>query len=347
MRVMRHTLCISSFLAVVLLGACAPSVKPGVDFQETAPPARADSFPNWTLPPDKAAEVFGKSAETPLSAKGTLHGISGAVKADLFFEDIQKDVLVKWKEMPPPPRIDNYNNSPRKELAAYEIQKFFLEPEDYVVPTTLARCPEINNFRKLFPKAEPSIPKTNCKLGIIALWLKDVRIPENAGDVYDDDRFRTDPVYAYYLSNVNIVMYLIDHRDARASNFLVATDDKRRQVFSPDNGTSFSPAFYNPFLRGWNEIRLPAIRKASVDRLRKIQRQDLDSLLVLNQLELDDDGIYRVVDPVAPAPSERDRAVRITEKTIQLGLRDSEIDGLYERIQELIEQVDSGKVAVF
>ena len=90
---------------------------------------------------------------------------------------------------------------------------------------------------------------------------------------------------------------------------------------------------------------MPAFRKESVDKLRGLSRQDLDVFGVVAQLELNDDGIFISVPPgenLDPA-----RGVRIVEGTVQLGLSENELDDLWQRIQQVIAEVDSGELPVF
>jgi hypothetical protein len=238
--------------------------------------------------------------------------------------------------------VDFINTSPRKELAAYEIQKLFLDPEDYVVPTVLPICASRERYLQAVGYAAATLEGTDCILGLASIWMVDVTIPNT---LYDESHFLKDPTYAYFMSNFNILTYLIDHRDPREGQFLVSKNDKRRQVFSIDNGISFGFWPYNIFLRQWAEIQLPALRQDSIERLRKIQRQDLDFLGVIAQLEL---GENLVLSPV-PVGENLDptKGAKYKDGTLQYGLSKSEIDDLWERIQTLIAEVDSGNIQVF
>ena len=138
--------------------------------------------------------------------------------------------------------------------------------------------------------AAATLEGTDCVLGLASIWMEDVTVPDT---LYDESRFLQDPTYAYFMSNFNLLTYLIQHRDNRVGQFLVSKDDKRRQVFSIDNGISFGFWPYNFFIEQWENIYVPALRKDSIERLRKIQRQDLDFLGVIVQLELDDKGVLR------------------------------------------------------
>jgi hypothetical protein len=154
-----------------------------------------------------------------------------------------------------------------------------------------------------------------------------------------------EPQYAYFTSNLNLLTYLIAHRDSKISNFLVSKDDKRRQVFSIDNGESFGSFPYNFFVQNWDDIILPALRKDSIERLRQLRRQDLDFLGVVAQLEKDENGMLMP----APAGANLDpkRSVRIHGGTVQLGLTRAEINAVSERIEKVVADVDSGKIPVF
>jgi hypothetical protein len=249
-------------------------------------------------------------------------------------------MVTKWKDAPPD--LDGVNNSPRKELAAYAIQRIFLDPADYVVPAAVARCEPIETYRERHKLASATVEGTNCVLGVLSVWVTHVTVPEV---LYDEERFRSDYQYAYFMSNFNLLTYLIKHRDGRDGNILVSEDDSRREVFSVDNGIAFGARIFNYFVPNWYKLRVAAVRKDSIDRLREIRREDLDFLAVVAQLEVDDEGILRAVPP-GPSLAPDDGAVA-RDGTVQFGLTTSEIDGVYARIQALIQAVDEGRVPVF
>jgi hypothetical protein len=264
----------------------------------------------------------------------------------------EDDVIItfKWKEMdrgwkPFWGRLDGVNNSPRKEIAAWKIQQLFLDPEDYVVPLTLAFCIPLDAY--FHASAKPTQKGSKCVLGVFAMWLDDLTLPD---PVLDNERFNRDYVYAYYLSNLNLFTYLVKHHDGREGNFLVSKHAARPQVFSIDNGVSFGDSFnglfYNWFVSNWNSLHVPALRKESIDCLRQLREEDVIDLLgVVAQLELNEDGIYVNVPPGENL--DPDAGVRIEGNTIQLGLSEDELEDVWERIEDLIEDVDEGDVAVF
>jgi hypothetical protein len=280
--------------------------------------------------------------------EGAGSGTTGALKVTLDFPDEGVTFKLKAKQMPArwsplKGRLDGINNSPRKELAAWKIQRLFLDPEDYVVPASLAYCIPMDRVSSFGWGAEPTVKGTQCVLVVAALWLNDLTLPD---PLLSAERFRNDYVYAYFLSNLNLFAYLVKHHDGREGNFLISKDDARRQVFAIDNGVAFGGLFYNWFVANWNSIRVPALRRESIDRLRVLTEDDLTALLgVVAQLELNDAGVFM---KAKPGPNlDAGKGVRLQGGVLQLGLTDDEIQDVWERIEDLIEDVDEGDIAVF
>ncbi|MBW2422329.1 MAG: hypothetical protein JRH19_27605 [Deltaproteobacteria bacterium] len=326
---------------IAMLPACA-SVGPRepVRFAEATRPAGSESLPNWAVPPDRAIWIMAQAEFEIERVAPTAAGTSGAEKVDARLSGT--DVRIKTKEVPRD--LDGINNAPRKELAAYALQPLFLDPEDYVVPATTLRCVPVARRQKWHDEeVVPTIPGTSCALLVVAMWLRDVTVPEV---VLDRARFLTEPGYAYYLANLNVFTYLIEHRDGRKGNLLISKDD-RRQVFAIDNGVAFGQRwpFYNWFVSNWDVLRVPAVRKETIDRLRALEREDLDFLLVVAQLEPDDQGVLQLVPPGPPIDADRGASRRGT--TVQFGLTEDEIDDVWKRIRDLIEQVDGGDLPIF
>ena len=347
MRRLNPTCLVLVCFAASYLASCstAPSHLSHLEFNKAPSPSVKGQFPNWQLPPHELETTIYKRALVgelhAEEAKRTAHGTTGALY--LVTEDEVTGKELKWKlKKMVPGWLDSFNTSFRKELAAYEVQKFFLDPEDYVVPTALPICVPRERYLKIIGYAAASLEGTDCVLGLASTWLVNVTVPDR---LYDESRFLEDPTYAYYMSNFNILTYLIQHRDARVGQFLVSKDDKRRQVFSIDNGISFGFWPYNFFVRQWDTIHLPALRKDSIDRLRKIQRQDLNRLGVVAQMEKNEDGILQ---PVPPGENMNPKnGATYIDGTLQFGLTTSDIDDLWERIQSLIAEGDSGNLQVF
>ncbi len=313
-----------------------------VRFAPANRPAAAASYPNWPVSPDEAMALVKTRSYDIRVVKRTEAGTGGAEKFTVAFAHLEENLNFKVKRVPPD--LDGINNSPRRELAAYAVQRLFLDAEDYVVPTTAVRCSPIERWLEYHTDGDPQLPDSNCILLATALWLRDVAVPER---VYDKERFVEDPVYARYLADFNLFAYLIDHRDGRSGNFLVSQDEGRRQVFAIDNGISFGPIwpFYNWFVPNWNVLRVAALRADSVDRLREIRREHLDSLLVVQEMRDDGTGHYVDAKP-GPPLDERGGAVS-RDGVVQFGLKAGEIEDLWFRIRNVVERVDQGEIPVF
>lgn len=310
-----------------------------LEFTSASRPADGNPYPNWPAAPGDLEELLPRQlAAGEYEVKGTAateYGLGGAETMDLHFPEIEEDIRVKWKEMPRG-TLDEYNNRARKTIAAYEMQKLFLDPEDYVVPFPFAYCAALEEGER------PSLSGTNCVMGAISVWLQDVTF---ADPLYDEARFVSDPTYAYYLANFNLFTYLAQHRDAKMSNALASEDDSRRHVYSIDNDIAFDASVYNYFIDHWDKIFVAALRKDSIDRLRSLEREDLNYLGVVAQFEKDSGGVLVAV----PHGKNLDpnRPVRITGDGVQLGLARFEIDRLWDRIERIIQRVDDGEIPVF
>ena len=131
--------------------------------------------------------------------------------------------------------LEAQNDSQRRQIAAYEIQTFFLNPEDYVVPPAFAYCVSLAlHDERRAGTSKPTLPDSNCVLGLVQVWLLDVGFDDS---LYEEARFVSDPTYAYYIANFNLYTYLIDFADPKRSNFLVSKDPCGGR-FSPPTTTS-------------------------------------------------------------------------------------------------------------
>ncbi len=299
----------------------------------------ANPFYNWAAHPRHIEHWLGSGEFEVRSLDRIGAGTSAARKARLRFAD-GMDLAVKWKAFPP--ELDGWNNSPRKELAAYEIQKWFLTPEEYVVPTAAVRCVSPEQITAP-PIPAATMAGSRCTLVTLALWLRRVRSPT---PLYQPRRFETDAGYAFHLANFNVLATLIDNRDSRGSNVLVSNREPPVRIYSIDNGMSFDPWFWKFNALRWNEIIVPALPRTTVERLRAVSELDYDELLVLAQMLLGDDGVYRPIEPTGP-PLDPDRGVRKDGRLLQLGLTREEIREVRERVQSIVAQVDRGEIGTF
>lgn len=216
---------------------------------------QAQSTENWPIDPAAAQQVL---AFGPIQVVGDHYagrGMTGARRFDLELADSSgRAVRVRAKWKPVPKRFDGVNNSPRRELAAYEVQKLFLAPEDYVVPTSALRCLSASDFVVKPEGLTPTLAGTRCVLGLLSLWLNDVGLPEAILDV---ERFRGEPGYARRRADFNLATYLMKHQDGRRGNILVSTIEGSARVYAIDNGVSFGGLFYNWFVPNWKKLRVP------------------------------------------------------------------------------------------
>lgn len=256
----------------------------------------------------------------------------------LIFPD---EVLLVAKWSTAPTNASTFNNEPRFEVAAYEVQKLFLDEPEYVVPPTLMRAFPIAFVREQVPQIEPTFREApGSVLVALQYWLLGVR-PD---DFWNPQRARTDSVYARYIGNFNILTHLIRHHDANVGNFLISDHTEHPRVFAVDNGVAFSAPVSN---RGhmWRDLQVRRLPRHTVDRLRSITREDLDRVLgVVSEYEVRDGELIAV----SPGPNiSAGRGVRRTAERIQLGLTTREINGVENRIRQLLGRVDGGKIEVF
>jgi len=333
------------WLAILVTVGCASTPPDSVHFK-AVPPSIDGPDPNRSHPPLVTLEDyqrFDRLTVDIISDKGAGAGVTGARKVTVRISDHDQDLTLKTKDFPS--GLDGTNNSPRKELAAYFIQRFFLDPVDYVVPTVGVRCLPLAEWRVRNTHSPTRVAGTECALVSYAFWLQNVRLPD---PLYDEERFLTDARYAYNLANFNILTYLVSHHDTRYGNVLVSKNDENRRVFAIDNGTIFGAFFFNYFYPptfSWRNILVPAIPRNAVNRLRKLKMQDFESLGVVMQLEADQDGILRIEKP--DDSIDKEEGVNVRGTTVQLGLTDDEIEDVWERLEDLLEDIDDGKIGVF
>jgi hypothetical protein len=245
---------------------------------------------------------------------------------------------VKWKRAPK----DGWgvNNEPRYEIAAYQLQKLFLEPPDYVVPPTLGRSLPLEAYRALEPEVGPTFKNTACVFFVLQYWLQLV----SQEGVYNQKRLSSDSTYARHLADMNILSYLIDHKDSNIGNFLISMDPKNPRVFVVDNSMAFASLESN---RGyeWRKLRVKHLPVRTIARLRKITKEELEKALgVVAQFEINGGQLV----PVAASDClDKNKGVRQKENLVQFGLTSYEINGVRDRLQKLLRDVDSGKITTF
>lgn len=297
--------------------------------------AAEDNFP---IAPGKAETLFASGGFEILEAERTASGVAGAQKWKLRFDDGTL-VKAKWKAAPPY-TTDGWNNSPRREIAAYHIQKWFLDEDDYIVPPSEVRCVPLDQYRRIAPRAEATMRGTDCVYGVLSLWLQGVEEPD---EIWDEELFEEDEDYRESIAAMNVLTFLIGHQDGRPANFLWDADD--HHVFSIDNGISFGAFPYNFLVENWNSIRVPGIPAEVARRLDKVTPADIERLAILRELHADDEGVLRTVPPTINF--DPDRGTRTRAGALQFGLSQREVGQVKERLTELLRRIESGELAVF
>jgi hypothetical protein len=233
-----------------------------------------------------------------------------------------------------------FNNEPRYELAAYEIQRLFLDPVDYAVPPTVVRALPLSYLRTHDPNVSSTFDGIESVVVVLQYWLAQV----TPDDFYDRDRARRDSLYAYHLGIFNILTYLIRHNDENVGNFLVSQAETLPRVFSVDNGVAFESQVSD---RGfaWRNIRVERLPRSTIERLRSVTPERLrEALGVLVQFEVQNGMLVAM----PPGPNlDEGRGVRRSGTTIQFGLTSREIRGVESRLRSLLEDVDKNKIRVF
>jgi len=240
-----------------------------------------------------------------------------------------------------PPGGEAFNNQPRYEIAAYAVQKLFLNEPDYVVPPTVARMVDLDYYQRITTTAgEPTFSDAGSVLIVLQYWTLDV----TSKGVFDKKRAEQDTAYARHLGDLNVLTYLIRHLDANAGNILISSDSQHPRLFAVDNGVAFDSPESN---RGteWSTLRVKRLGWATAARLQRIRPEDLiDALAVIAQFERRD-GQYVPVDRTANL--DRHRGVRRRGDVLQLGLTGAEIDGVRQRLEWLVGRIKSGRVSTF
>ncbi len=296
----------------------------------------------WNLPLSPL-ELEWRLRTAPLiitAAERANTGVMGAKKLTLICGDDGRLLEAKWKEAPA--GGDGWNNSPRREIGVYEVQKLFLDPPGYIVPPVVIRGIEFDAYRAV--KADPvaNIDGTQCVYGTLSAWLSNAELPKR---VFDSELFSCSDGYAYHFGNLNLLHYLVEHRDSRSSNFLVSTDPDNPQIFSIDNGIAFGGTLFNFFTWHFDKIRVDRLPRESIERLRQLRRSDLDQLGVLSELRADAAGVLRHVTPGQNL--DREQGNRVRPGIVQIGLTSAEINAIAARIQDLLVEVDCGRLTVF
>jgi len=296
--------------------------------------------PNIILPVPEIERMMAAPELTIVSAEISRPKAKGDItlKADVSFEGKPP---IRFKLRKAEPGADTFNNVPRYDMAAYELQKLFLDPNEYVVPPTALRFVSLAEFRKYSPGVERTFPGAEQVLAVVQYWLQEVKV---IADVYNAETFATDPVYARHIGQLNIFTDLIDHSDSNAGNFLISRTTPGARVFSIDNGVAFASEESD---RGklWKDLRVDRLPADTVERLRKITPEVLQQALgVVGQWQLQDGKYVPVPKGENLSPNQ---GVRREGDVLQMGLKKSEVSRIARALKNLLEKIDDSDVKTF
>jgi hypothetical protein len=316
-----------ALLCCALAAAAIPAPASSQDLNVTRPPAQLERMLG-----DAPMRIVAAEISRP-KAKGDI-----TLKAEVAFGD-EPPLRVKLRKAEP--GADDFNNVPRYDLAAYELQKLLVDGPEYPVPPTALRFVPLAEFRRYTDDVSPTFRGSDEVLAVVQYWLQEVKLAE---DVLDPARFAADPVYARHIGQLNVFTYLIDHKDSNLGNFLISRAEQGPRVFSIDHGVAFASKDSD---RGelWRSMRVDLLPADTVARLRALTRAELEArLAVLAQWRLVD-GRFVAERPGANLGA--GRGVRIEDGVVQMGLSSREIAQVWQRREQLLRSIDAGKISVW
>ena len=302
-----------------------------------AGPAAAVQHPNYVLPPSELEALLADAPFQIVGFRDNRWEGDRTQRVVVRFPDGPR-IVVKWAKAAPGGFA--LNNQPRYEVAAYEIQKLFLDEADWVVPPTVMRELPLRLYRQIEPETGPTFEGTGSVVVAIQYWLENVEAEPEP----DTARIAGDPAYAHHLAQVNLLTYLIHHVDSNPGNILISTQGPPR-LFAVDNGVAFrSPE--SPRGTVWKSLHVARLPRGPVQRLRALTRTDLEeALYVVSQFRVRADGRLEATEPGPKL--DRNRGVLREGDIIQLGLTNLELDELWDRIRTLLERVDANEIVTY
>ena len=152
---------------------------------------------NITVPVGRVDSLLRHGTIKPVAAQGSRFEGDRTEHALLSFDD-STAFEVKWATSAR--GGEAFNNQPRYEAAAYELQRLYLGERDLVVPPTVLRMIPGAVFATAKLRGEPTFDDTPSILVALQYWTMDV----TADDVFDTKRAERDSVYARHLGDLNI-----------------------------------------------------------------------------------------------------------------------------------------------
>jgi hypothetical protein len=243
-------------------------------------------------------------------------------------------------------------NEPRKELAAYAVQRLFLDDDELVAPPTVAHCFPLSDYRRFAPDEKASFQHVDCVLGFASYWLERVKTVESAEDadwiekdtgILDEELFEEDALYRASVANANLLTFLINHGDAHGKQFMLEQTPRGFRTYIVDNSIAFL-SIKNPMLllrEDWSKLQVPALSARAIARLGELSERDLAGLGTIAELELRGRQLTSAPGTTPERQRETDgSAMSWNGARLRIGLTRGEIDLVSSRIRELLTRPD-------
>jgi hypothetical protein len=252
----------------------------------------------------------------------------------------------KWR----PQSSADIINEPRKELAAYAVQKLFLDETELVAPPTVAHCFPLDEYRAFAADEKATFDKSDCVLGFASYWLESVKSVGSArrdgllgaGEgVWDPKLFEKDAAYRHSVANTNLLTYVIHHGDAHNEQFLLEQTPRGLRTYVVDNSIAFK-SIKNPMLlfrEDWSKLQVPRLPKRTVERLRALTDEDFAGLATVTELERRGRQLVRA-SPAPSQPKSDGSAMSWIGERLRIGLSQGEIELVRSRVRELLARPD-------
>lgn len=337
-------------LSLVFLGACSsarqlPAAEAPEAFEASTPaplcmPTGKSQKSDFCIPTLELGRWLREAKVKIVGLEPTEDGEGGASRAAVELTEKKREVSLELKVKPVPPEGAAFNNDPRKQVAAYALDRLLFDDGEIVVPPTAVRCIPLSALPA--PKnsdAEPidGFHESSCALLLLQLWMDGVEQFERPKDGAPGATLAA-------LGRLNIFVHLIGHRDSNPFNFLQSKSEPRH-FLSVDNEIAFSGLLFNPLpkLTGddWSQIKVDAVSKSLHEALARLTDARLASLLVVTELERRGD---RWVNVPPRAPIDVTRGAVIEANRVQLGLTEDEVKGIAARRDEVLLRIDKGEL---
>lgn len=234
--------------------------------------------------------------------------------------------------------VSSFNNEPRYELAAYELSRLLFPADEQVVPAIALRSAPLAQFRLIDPAAVEAWNGTDAAFYMVQCWLNGAKPHPLA---IDPARFAAEPAYARTISRLNVLTYLVEHKDSNLGNVMLTGEGAAVRAWAIDNGVAFDSEESDVGVF-WKDLHVDAVDRALADRLRALTLAELRvRLAVIAQYEL----VGEAWEP-RPAAANFDgtRGVRRRGRLLQLGLSNKEIGEVERRRAKLVRRIDKGEL---